>query len=77
MPFDRAREFTAKRATITAIIKLHIIDIYPLFAQRFREMPHRRQDEHDLLRVMRHIARFIRHLDHQNDVVLDIKISQR
>jgi hypothetical protein len=45
--------------------------------QHLSEMPHRREDERDLLAVMRDVRRLLVDLAHEHEVALTIGVAQR
>lgn len=65
-PFHLAR----KRAAITRIVELHIIDTPAIVLQLLGEVTHRGEDKGDLLLVVRRIRRLFLHLGHEDDGVL-------
>jgi hypothetical protein len=62
----RAADETAR---VVRRLQLHVVYDHALLTQSGCEVPHRREDEGDLLLVMTDVGRFFPHLDHQHDVV--------
>ena len=61
-------QFPHDALAVLRIIQPGIGDLPAARAQLFREMPHRRQDQRDLLRVMRDVGSFRHHLGHHHHI---------
>ena len=59
-----------KAAAVVRIVQLDIANGAAALAQLGREVPHRREEKRDLLRVMRHMVGLGRHLGEQDDVTI-------
>ncbi len=74
---QRPLQLAGEAAGVLRVIEADVIDRDPLGLQLLGEVPHRREDEDDLLLVVGHVAGLVRHLDHQHHVAGGVEAIQR
>ena len=63
-----AFQFAREGARVVGVVEPHVVDRHALRPELLGKVPHRRQDEGDLLLVVRDVGGLLRHLDHQHRV---------
>ncbi len=71
-----AGDFAREAAGVVGIIETDIADPIALLPQVFGEMPHRREEEGDLLRMVGHIACLFHHLAEKDGVAFRIDCAK-
>ena len=77
MQSDGAGEFAGEGARVRGIVEPHVMHAHAFAFQLFREVAHGREDQDDLLFMMRNISRLLRHLRHEDHVLGGIQPVKR
>ena len=74
---DGAGEFAGEETRIGGVVKPHIMHADAFAFQFLGEMAHGREDQDDLLLVVRGIGRLLRDLGHEHDVLRGVEAIER
>ncbi len=71
------QQLAGDRAGGLGIVQPPVAHVPALGAQLVREVPHRREQERDLLGMVVDIARLLHHLRHHHHVAVPVRLAQR
>ena len=77
LPLDRAQHLAPERAGVGGVVELDILDRHAAGLKGGREVPHRRQHEHDLLGMVLDVGALGHDFGHQDPVLTRVQILER